>query len=128
MADQAGNTSAQLITFTNDVVGPVLQSISITTGGTIAGRLEAGDTISFVYNEALDPASIPATVTVAEDRHGGSNLEISSGIITGDSVAINNSYLGGNNSRATTTATVSLTNGGKTIVLLSVRSRSSKVR
>jgi hypothetical protein len=61
-SDAAGNVgTTAATTFTIDTTAPTAVSVTTTNvaGGT-AGVLDAGDTISFTYSEAIDPASIIA--------------------------------------------------------------------
>ncbi len=59
--DSAGNTGGSApVTVTVDTVRPTAQAIAATNGGGVAGRLDAGDAITFTYSEALDPATILA--------------------------------------------------------------------
>ncbi|HEY5142851.1 MAG TPA: Ig-like domain-containing protein, partial [Solirubrobacteraceae bacterium] len=62
--DAAGNTAVSApITFTTDSVKPTALALSTANGaggGQVAGRLDSGDSISFPYSEAMDPASILA--------------------------------------------------------------------
>ena len=59
-SDSAGNVgSSTTSTFTIDTTAPTAANVTTTNvaGGT-AGSLDAGDTISFTFSEAMDPASI----------------------------------------------------------------------
>jgi chitinase len=59
-ADSAGNTGTSAAnTFTIDTTKPTATRVVATnkTGGT-AGKIENGDTITFTYSEAIDPASV----------------------------------------------------------------------
>ncbi|MGZ6644336.1 MAG: beta strand repeat-containing protein [Solirubrobacteraceae bacterium] len=59
-SDSAGNTGTSATsTFTVDTTAPTAASVTTTNvaGGT-AGALDAGDTLTFTYSEAMDPASI----------------------------------------------------------------------
>jgi hypothetical protein len=72
-ADSAGNTATTATrTFTIDTIAPTRTSIAAANGTGTAGRLDAGDTITFTYSEPMLASSIlsgwtgltPATVTV----------------------------------------------------------------
>ncbi len=62
--DAAGNTGVSApVTFTTDSVKPTALALSTANGaggGQVAGRLDSGDSISFPYSEAMDPATILA--------------------------------------------------------------------
>jgi hypothetical protein len=60
--DAAGNTGLSApVTFTTDSVSPTALPISTTNAaGGVTGRLDSGDSISFPYSEAIDPATILA--------------------------------------------------------------------
>ncbi|HVP01602.1 MAG TPA: Ig-like domain-containing protein [Solirubrobacteraceae bacterium] len=62
--DTAGNTGVSApVTFTTDSVKPTALPITTangTGGGQVAGRLDSGDSISFPYSEAMNPATILA--------------------------------------------------------------------
>jgi hypothetical protein len=55
--DNVGNTATSTITFTSDTTGPSGSSHSSTAGAT-TGKLEATDTITLTFDQAVDPASI----------------------------------------------------------------------
>lgn len=114
--DPAGNTSTGStgLTVTVDTTAPVLVSASSANVGATAGRMQATDTLTLTFSEALNPNSVPTTATVTEQRSGSSTLTIP-GVIS--AASINNNYLGGNNSSGSATGTVVLSNGGKTITI-----------
>ena len=57
--DGGGNTGRSATrTFTVDTTAPKPVSVSATDGGTTPGRLGAGDTITFTYDDVIDPASV----------------------------------------------------------------------
>jgi hypothetical protein len=113
--------------YTYDTTAPLLTSVTSTAGSTL-GLMQTGDTLSFNFSEALDASTLPSTVTVTEMRSGNSSnasLTISSPspggrsvIITTGTIPINVSYVnGGNSASGTATGTVTLTNGGTTILI-----------
>jgi hypothetical protein len=60
-ADSAGNTGTTTTsTFTVDTTAPTRTSIATLNGGSLQGRLQAGDSIVFTYSEAIAPASVLA--------------------------------------------------------------------
>jgi hypothetical protein len=113
VADQAGNTASQPITFVNDVTGPTITAIS--SGGGTTGLMQAGDTITFTFSEPLNPATVPSSVTVTEARQGQSRLTIAG--LLASNVSIPNGYLGGNMSSGTATGTVTLSSGNTVITV-----------
>jgi hypothetical protein len=129
-ADSAGNTGTSTAnTFTIDTTKPTATKVAAAnkTGGT-AGRVENGDTITFTYSEAIDPASVwsgwnGASTTVhlrltdATGSHEFAVLDTSNGTtINLGSVATNGNYV-------TTTVTFNATmvrssNGASIVVAL----------
>jgi hypothetical protein len=95
-----------------DTVGPTLTSVS--SGGGTAGKMESGDIITLTFDEALDPLSVPTSVTVKEERSGSSTLTIPGLIVN---VGIANGYLGGNGASGTATGTVVLSSGNTVITV-----------
>jgi hypothetical protein len=114
--DAAGNQSSFAATAPADKAAPVLVSGSSANGGSTAGLMQASDTLTLVFSEALDPASVPGTVTVTEARSGGSSTLTIPGLI--QTANVSNSYLGGNSSSGTSTATVSRPNASTVAVTL----------
>jgi hypothetical protein len=58
-ADGSGNTAMSASrTFTIDTTAPRASSIAALNGGAVQGRLETGDAIDFVYDEAITPDSV----------------------------------------------------------------------
>ena len=57
-SDDAGNTARATRTFTVDTTGPTRVSANAENGSGNAGRLDAGDTVTFSYSEAIDPDSV----------------------------------------------------------------------
>ncbi len=62
--DAAGNQAAFAARAPQDMAAPVPMTIA-DTNGTINGRIQAGDTISITFSEALAPASVPSSTTVS---------------------------------------------------------------
>jgi hypothetical protein len=113
--DQAGNSSTPVTnrTFTYDSTAPALASVT-SNGGSTPGRMQNGDTLVLTFDEAINAASVPTTVTVTEARAGQSTLTIPGVIAT---ASINNSYLSGNNTSATATGTVTVSADGLTVTV-----------
>jgi hypothetical protein len=71
--DAAGNLSSFAATAPADGAGPVAISVAF-TGGASTGKIEVGDTMTVVFSEPLNPASVPSTTTVTEaDPAGAGN-------------------------------------------------------
>ena len=72
LSDAAGNATVQGgFAVLVDAAPPAGADVQTANGGSVVGRAEAGDTITFTYTERIDPASIlagwtggPTTVTV----------------------------------------------------------------
>jgi hypothetical protein len=110
-ADGSGNTGTSAAsTFTVDTSRPTATAIAATNkggAGTTAGKLDSGDTVTFSYSEAVDPASVLSgwngastavrvrfstglpndTVTVL-DASGGSTVKLGSVATNGDYVSL----------------------------------------
>jgi len=113
ITDTVGNHSSFGPTSVADGMGPVLVSIT-NIPGTTAGQMQTANGLTLVFSEPLKTTSVPASVTVTENRSGGSTFTMP-GLI--QSTAINNAYLGGNNSSGTATGTVTLTNGNQSVTI-----------
>jgi hypothetical protein len=60
-SDTLGNTGTSAAhTFTVDTIAPTATSIAAANGGATAGKVEAGDIITFSYSEPIDPATVLA--------------------------------------------------------------------
>jgi hypothetical protein len=60
-SDGLGNTGTSAPhTFTVDTIAPTATNIAATNGGATAGKVEAGDIITFSYSEPIDPATVLA--------------------------------------------------------------------
>jgi hypothetical protein len=58
-SDASGNTGTSAPhTFTVDTVAPTATDIAAANGGRTAGKIEAGDVISFSFSEPIDPATV----------------------------------------------------------------------
>lgn len=111
--DAAGNASFFAATQPTDMAAPLLVSAS-SGGGSTVGRMQAGDTLSLTFSEALATNTVPGSVVVKEVRSGSSTLSVV-GLLNDTSIA--NGYLAGNNSSAQATATVTMSNANKTLTL-----------
>ncbi len=109
--DAGGNLASFAATAPSDGAGPVL--VSAASGGGTSNLMEAGDTMDLVFSEPLDPASVPSSATVTEQRSGGSRTLTIPDVI--QSATIASSYLGGNKSSGSATGTITLTDGDTTV-------------
>jgi chitinase len=58
-SDASGNTGTSAPhTFTVDTVAPTATDVAAANGGSTAGKIEAGDVITFSFSEPIDPASV----------------------------------------------------------------------
>jgi len=117
--DAAGNQSSLAPRAPTDSARPVLVSF-VDTNGAGDGRIEPGDTLSSTFSEPIATASIPSSVSVtltdpsttAADRltitgiTNGARSMGANGYVTTNNVTL--SYIG---------SVVSLTNGGRTVVV-----------
>lgn len=69
--DAAGNRSSFTDQTVADKAGPVLTQVASANGGSTGARVEANDTVTFTFTEAL--ASIPSTVSVVVTDGGAGN-------------------------------------------------------
>jgi len=125
MADAAGNARSQSFTAIVDN-GPFAGSgfeTANASGGT-SGKAERGDTVSFTFSEAPDPASIVAgwdgsaskAVTVAiADKSGNDTLSVSGATI--GSVALQGDYTTSGRTTTFSASTLSVSGATVTIVL-----------
>jgi hypothetical protein len=126
-ADAAGNSSGA-VSFSVIVDGSAPSGTNVQTanasGGTV-GNPEAGDTVTFTYSEAIDPASILAawtgtstnvTVTFANAGCGSSDTMTVTGANLG-SLCLAGDYVNGNRSF---TASPMVLSGGGTVVTITL--------
>ena len=126
-SDTAGNSGSDSETVTLDKTSPALSSVSSANGGSTAGLMETGDTVTLVFNEALAQGSVPSTATITLSKsHTGDPTSLSiPGLI--QDTTIDASYL--QNSSATGAADVTLSADGKTVTLTvtSITSNANKL-
>ena len=129
-ADGSGNTgTSAAVTFTVDTVAPTATAIAAANkggAGTTAGKLDAGDTITSTFSEAISPASIlsgwsgsSAAVQVRFTNNASSDtftvLDSSGGTtVKLGTVTTNGNYVTGN---ATIASTMALSADGKSVVV-----------
>ena len=117
--DADGHQSSFSATAPTDKAGPVPTAISDTNVGT-DGKMEAGDTLSVTFSEALAAASVPATASVTEtDPNGTGNDTLAiSGVTAGALDTGSDGYIKNNNSYASFSgSTVVLTGASKTVAV-----------
>jgi chitodextrinase len=115
--DAAGNASAPVATtFTYDAAGPTVASTASTNkNGAINATV---DTFSVTFNEALDPASVPASATLTLRKSFLSNTTYAiSGLTNGNMTTGTGGYLGFSFSTLQVTfgGTLTLSNDNKTV-------------
>jgi Bacterial Ig-like domain len=58
-SDASGNTGTSAPhTFTVDTIAPTATDVAAANGGATAGKVEAGDVITFTFSEPIDPATV----------------------------------------------------------------------
>lgn len=93
-----------------DKAGPVLMT-AVTSAGANANTMQQGDTLDLTFSE---PVNLPGgSFSATESRASGSTTLTIPNLI--QSATIASGYVGGNNSSGSAPATLSLTNGNKTI-------------
>jgi hypothetical protein len=112
--DAAGNTAATFVaTAPTDGAGPVL--VLITNGpGTTAGLMQAGNSLTLVFSEALQASTVPSSVAVKEERAGPSTFTMPGLTV---SASISNNYLGANSSFGSATGTVTVSADRKSVTV-----------
>jgi Bacterial Ig-like domain len=124
--DTAGNTgTSNANTFTVDTTAPTATSVSAENkaGGT-AGKIEAGDTLTYTYSEAMAPASLltgwsgASTAVHIKFTNGGNDtitvLTTANAAINLGSVATNGDYV---SATVTFNATMAMSSDGTTVVV-----------
>jgi hypothetical protein len=117
--DAAGNLTSFAARPLADGAIPLVTSITDTDGGT-NGHIESGDTLVVSFSEALDPTTVPTsvTLTLGDPQGNGSDYLDIPGITEGPRSTGSNSYMLFNQLTATfASSTVALSNGNKTITV-----------
>ena len=134
-ADSAGNTATSTAnSFTVDTVLPTPTAISAANGGTRAGLLEAGDSITFTYSEPILPTSVLSTFTGASatvgvrfinsatldgftvvDSSGAATLKLDNGTTATAGVSLRGEYV---RSTATIAATMTRSADGRSFTIV----------
>ena len=116
--DATGNLSANTVrTFTYDTAAPTTSAASIVTANKNGAINVNTDTFAVTFNEALAPASVPATATLTLSRSNGSTSYGISGLTNGLRTTGSTGYLTSSGSTRTVTfsGTLVLSNSNKTV-------------
>jgi len=107
--DAAGNQSSFVAAAPTDQAKPVVVSITDTNGG-IDGLMQAGDTLTITFSEALLASSVPTSVAVTENGGNGSATDklAITGITTASDLGVTGSYAGNSKSPSFGSSTASL--------------------
>jgi hypothetical protein len=134
--DTSGNTgTSSANTFKVDTTAPTASSISAnnTTGGT-AGKIESGDTLTYTYSEAIDPATVltgwSGASTAVHIKFTSSGNDTITVLTTADATSIKLGSVATNADYVTTTTTFNATmalsaDGTSVVVTLSTPSNVS---
>jgi hypothetical protein len=134
--DTSGNTgTSSANTFKVDTAAPTASSISAnnTTGGT-AGKIESGDTLTYTYSEAIDPATVltgwSGASTAVHIKFTSSGNDTITVLTTADATSIKLGSVATNADYVTTTTTFNATmalsaDGTSVVVTLSTPSNVS---
>jgi chitinase len=123
-ADVAGNPSGAVsFTVVVDATAPGGSNVQTANAGTTAGKPETNDTVTFTFNEAMDPASIKAawdgtsttvTVTFANAGCAGNDTMTVTAVNLG-SLCLGGNYVNG--SRSFTSSAMVLSGGGTVVTI-----------
>ncbi len=116
--DTAGNISGNTVrTFTYDTAAPTTAAGSIVTANKNGAINVNTDTFAVTFNEALDPATVPATATLTLSRSNGTTSYGISGLTNGLRTTGGSGYLtsSGTTRTVTFTGTLVLSNSNKTV-------------
>ena len=116
--DTAGNASANTVgTFTYDTSAPTTAAASIVTANKNGAINVNTDTFAVTFNEALKPATVPATATLTLSRSNGTTSYGISGLTNGLRTTGASGYLtsSGTTRTVTFTGTLVLSNSNKTV-------------
>lgn len=117
--DAVGNQTAFAARAPADGARPLPIAIADTPGLT-NGRVEAGDTLSVTFTEAIDPTSIasPQTVTMTDPNGTGADRLTITGLANGSRSTGGNGYVSSNNvSYSFANSPVTFANAGRTVVV-----------
>ncbi len=116
--DAAGNSSPNSIaTFTYDTAAPTTSAANLAVtnkNGTVQASV---DTFAVTFNDALDPATVPATATLTLSRSSSNTSYGISGLTNGLLTTGSTNYLTSSGSTRTVTyaGSLALSNGNKTV-------------
>lgn len=116
--DAAGNQSSFVAAAPTDQAKPVVVSIT-DTNGTTDGLMQAGDTLSITFSEALLASSVPTSVAVTENGGNGSATDklVISGITSSSDLGVSGSYAGNNKSPSFGSSTASISSKQITVTV-----------
>jgi hypothetical protein len=105
-SDSSSNTGLSTPhTFTVDTTVPTATGLATANGGSTAGKMESGDTVTFTYSEPIDPATVLAgwTGTSTAVTFTATNSASNDTFTVGGSVHLGSVATGGNYVTATAT-------------------------
>jgi hypothetical protein len=112
--DALGAQSSFAATPVADKAGPVPTNVAATNAGTTAGRIEANDTLTITFSEAIaTPVSGLASISETDPNGNGNDTLTIGGVVTNANTG-SNGYVTSNNQTATF-ASSTTTVGGATI-------------
>ena len=117
VTDVAGNVTSTPTVFSYDTTAPSTTSAATTNRN---GAVEAGDTVSVTFGEAINPATVPASamLTLSRGRSGNTTWAVN-GFTNGSLSTGNTGYLKqpgfGSTYTVTFAGTVALSNGNRTV-------------
>jgi hypothetical protein len=118
-ADAVGNLSLNSVrTFTYDTSGPTTSASNLATTNKNGAVNASTDSFTVTFNEALDPASVPATATLTLSRSRTSNTTYGiTGVTNGQRTTGSTGYLSSSGGTRTVTyaGTLTLGNGNRTV-------------
>lgn len=100
-----------------DKAGPVPVSISSTNGGSLSGKMEAGDELSITFSEAVTGVPTTATVTEEDPSGSGNDTLAITNITAGTLDTGSDNYVTKNNKVASLSANVSVVSSQVTLAL-----------
>jgi hypothetical protein len=124
--DAAGNQATFPATAPADGAGPVLTAVT-DTNGTIDGQLQAADTLTLTFSEALKASTVPTAPAITEARGAaGTNATLSIPGLTAGALGMGTpNYLSANGTSAVFAATATATAAAPATVKLTAGTCSS---
>jgi hypothetical protein len=109
----AASGNVKLVEYPATTIPLAVSGIASTNGGTASGTAERGDTFSVTFNQALDPADIPATGTISMSG-SGSTATITITSLTAPAGFTVTKYEANKNT-STATVAFALSNGNRSV-------------